>query len=424
MSIRLRTYKYRLYPDVAQQATLEQFFGAKRWIYNHFLTEQKSRFENKEKHLTAFDCNKIITDLKHQSDTAWLKDIDDWCLKHAAEDLSIAYKNFFDSITGKRKGQKLKSPTFKTKNKSQSYRTRRAIKVDFENNYVSIPKIKKIKCILHRSFVGTIKYATVSKNPDNWYYISILVEESIQLLPMTGREVGIDLGLKDIIITSTGVKFEHPEQMLAKAKRALKKEQRILARKKKGSKNREKQRIRVAKAYAKVTRIRNEYYHLISKYLVDNFDSIYLEDLNVSGMLKNRKLSRKIHESAWSTLKTMLKYKADYAGKTVHEISRWFPSSKTCSNCGHKLQTLSLSVREWTCPSCGIQHDRDLNAAINILNQGQIDIYDSKQPSRATMEVGAMLPMALQKHTSKIERSSSKRSSLNGEQASLTSFDS
>lgn len=423
MTQQFRSYKYRLYPTIQQELLLNQYVGAKRWMYNYLLSEQKRRHAANEKHLSAFDCNNLIPKLKKQEKTAWLKTVDSILLQNAAEDLATAYKNFFDSIKGKSKGLKSELPKYKSKGGRESYRTR-GVKVDFDNNRVMLPKIKNIKCVLHRSFTGTIKSATVSKNPDGKYYISILVEESIQLLPMTGREVGIDLGLKDIIITSTGVKFEHPQEMLAKAKRALKKEQRILARKKKGSKNREKQRIRVAKAFAKVTRIRNEYYHLISKYIVDNFDSIYLENLNVSGMLKNKRLARKIAESAWSTLKQMIEYKAGYSGKTVHEISRWYPSSKTCSNCDHKLQTLSLGTREWTCPVCNTEHDRDLNAAINILNQGQIDLYDSKQPSRATMEVGAMLPVALQKHSSKIERSSSKRSSLNGEQASLTSFDS
>lgn len=420
MSTQYRAYKYRLYPGAAQKAALAQFFGAKRWVYNHFLDEQQRRFENKEPHLSGFDCSKLITWLKKQEETSWLKSIDDWCLKTAAEDLATGFKNFFDSVKSKRKGPKVKSPKFKTRVGRQSYRTR-GIKVDFENALISVPKIKNIKCVLHRTFDGVIKSATISKNPDGKYYISVLVEESIQLKPMTGREVGIDLGLKDLAILSTSVKFIHPEQMLAKAKRALKREQKILSCKTKGSKNREKQRLKVARAYARVTRIRNEYYHILSKYLVDNFDAIYLEDLNVSGMLKNRRLSRKIHESAWSTLKSMISYKAGYAGKTVHEINRWFPSSKTCSNCDHKLQVLGLDVREWTCPSCGTNHDRDLNAAINILNRGQIDLYDSKQPSRATMEVELKIPMALMKHAVQIERSGL-MIGLHEDEASLTIF--
>jgi putative transposase len=409
-----------LYPTISQESLLNQFVGAKRWLYNYLLSEQKRRHLAGEKHLSEFDCHNLIPPLKKQSDTAWLKDIDSWALQNASSDLATAYKNFFDSVKGKRKGKKVSAPEYKRKGGRESYRTR-GIKVDFQNNKVFLPKIKFVKCILHREFVGVIKSATVSKNPTGEWYISILVEEPISLKPMSGQEVGIDLGLKDLAILSSGVKFEHPQQMLAKAKQALKKEQRTLARKTKGSKNREKQRIKVSKAYARVTRIRNEYYHILSKWLVETYDAIYLEDLNVSGMLKNRKLARKIAESAWSTLKSMIEYKAGYAGKTVHSISRWYPSSKTCSSCGHKMATMGLEVREWTCPSCGVDHDRDLNAALNILYQGQKDLYDAVQPSRATMEVG-VIPMALQKHSVKIERSGSRRSSWNGEQASLTIF--
>lgn len=420
MTQQFRSYKYRLYPTIQQESLLNQYVGAKRWMYNYLLSEQKRRHAANEKHLSAFDCNNLIPELKKQEETYWLKTVDSILLQNAAEDLATAYKNFFDSIKGKRKGPKADMPKYKRKGGRESYRTR-GVKVDFDNNIVTVPKIKNIKCVLHRTFDGTIKSATISKNQDGKYYISILVEESTSLKPMTGREVGIDLGLKDLAILSTGVKFNHPEQMLAKAKRALKREQKILSRKTKGSKNREKQRLKVARAYARVTRIRNEYYHILSKYLVDNFDAIYLEDLNVSGMLKNRRLSRKIHESAWSTLKSMIIYKAGYAGKTVHEINRWFPSSKTCSNCDHKLQVLGLDVREWTCSSCGTNHDRDINAAINILNQGQIDIYDSKQPSRATMEVDLMVPVALMKHAVQIERSGL-TTGLHGDEASLTIF--
>ncbi len=421
MTTQLRSYKYRLYPTIAQESLLTQFVGAKRWLYNYLLSEQKKRHLAGQPHLSAFDCNNLLPGLKQQSATSWLKTVDSILLQNASEDLATAYKNFFDSIKGKRKGKKVSAPEYKRKGGRESYRTR-GIKVDFQSNKVFLPKIKFVKCILHREFTGVIKSATVSKNPTGEWYISILVEEPISLKPSTGQEVGIDLGLKDLAILSSGVKFEHPQKMLARAKQALKKEQRILARKTKGSKNRERQRIKVAKAYARVTRIRNEYYHSLSKFLVETYDAIYLEDLNVSGMLKNKKLARKIAESAWSTLKGMIEYKAGYAGKTVHSISRWYPSSKTCSSCGHKMGSMGLEVREWDCPSCGEYHDRDLNAALNILYQGQKDLYDAAQPSRATMEVGA-IPMALQKHSSKIERSSSKRTSWNGEQASLTTKD-
>lgn len=230
MTTQFRSYKYRLYPTITQESLLNQFVGAKRWIYNYLLAEQKRRHLAGEKHLSEFDCHNLIPPLKKQSDTAWLKDIDSWALQNASSDLATAYKNFFDSVKGKRKGKKVSIPDYKRKGGRESYRTR-GIKVDFQNNRIKLPKIDAIKCIFHREFTGTIKSATVSKNPDGTWYVSILVEEPIQLRPMTGMEVGIDLGLKDLAILSSGVKFEHPQQMLAKAKQALKKEQKILARK-------------------------------------------------------------------------------------------------------------------------------------------------------------------------------------------------
>ena len=217
---------------------------------------------------------------------------------------------------------------------------------------------------------GTIKSATVSKTPSGKYFISVLCDTDIALMPMSGREVGVDLGLKDLAILSNGVKFDHPEQQLAKTKQLLKKQQQKLSRKTRGSNNYESTRTQVAKKYEKITNIRNNYYHNISKYLVSNYDAIYVEDLNVLGMLKNRKLSRKIAESAWSTVSSMIEYKCAWYGKTYYRINRWSPSSKTCSSCGYKLLKLDLGTREWSCPECGIIHDRDINAAMNIKNTG------------------------------------------------------
>ncbi len=218
---------------------------------NHFLFENRQRHDRQEKHLSNFDINKELTVLKRQSETAWLKTIDDWCLKHASEDLSEAYSNFFKSISGKRKGSKVGFPRFKSKSNHQSYRTRN-IKVDFENNVVVLPKIKSIKVVLDRQFNGKIKSATISKNPSGKYFISILVEQEQQLLDSTGKEVGIDLGLKDLIILSNGIKFAHPEQQLVKSKLALKRQQKKLSRMTKGSKSYEKQRVKVALCFEKI----------------------------------------------------------------------------------------------------------------------------------------------------------------------------
>ena len=226
-----------------------------------------------------------------------------------------------------------------------------------------------------------------------------------QLLDSIGKEVGIDMGLKDLIILSNGIKFAHPEAQLVKSKLALKRQQKKLARMTRGSKSFEKQRIKVARCFEKVTNIKNWYYHNISKFLVKNYDSIFIEDLHVSGMLKNRKLSRKIHETGWSILVNMIKYKSSMSGRLFHQINRFSPSSKTCSCCGHKLEYLSLGTRDWICPVCESHHDRDLNAAVNIKNFGQLDCYEKVLNSVETTEWESKIPTSLQKFTTKIERS-------------------
>jgi putative transposase len=399
------SYKYRIYPTEEQQILLSKTFGCKRVIFNHYLEIQETRFKNKEPRLSNFDINKDITKLKKEKE--WLREVDSIALQSSAEDLTKAYDNFFKSVTGKRKGPKIAVPKFKNKNSRQSYRTRN-VRVN-EDGTLRIPKLNIVKASIHREIPegSIIKSATISRNPDGRYYASILVETEVALQPMTYREVGCDLGLKDLLITSSGIKFKRPDELpnIARTKQLLKAKQKQFARTIKSSKNHESLRLQVARLYSKVTRQRNEYYHLVSRYLVDNYDSIYVEDLSSKNMLQNRKLSRAIHEVAWSTLSDMIQYKANWAGRTYHQISRWYPSSKTCSSCGHKLETLDLGTREWTCPSCGTDHDRDLNAALNILHVGQMDCYGEEMKSHAIGDLGLEIPMALQKMIVKIERS-------------------
>lgn len=400
----LKSFKVRIYPTALQETQLAQCFGAKRWIYNHFLSEQKRRVSTKEKHLSNFDINKLITQMKKDDDTKWLSSIDDWCLKHASEDLSIAYKNFFSSIKGIRKGKKLEQPTFKKRTNRQSYRTR-GVKVSPTG--IRLPKFKEeINVIWHQTIPSEaiIKSATISKTPSGKYFVSVLCSINIELKSMSAKEVGIDLGIKDLLITSDGIKFDNPLKHLTKTKQLLKRQQKKLSRKKHGSKKYDRVRIQVAKTFEYISNFKKNYYHLISDYLVSNYDAIYMEDININGMLKNRKLSRAIHEIGWSSLVSMIQYKCDWYGKTFHKINRWTPSSKTCSCCGYKLNSMDLSVRDWICPSCGIHHDRDLNAAINIKNTGQKDLYDTIISS-ATEELESKIPAALKKHVVKIERS-------------------
>jgi len=344
----LLAYKYRIYPTEDQQVLLSKTFGCKRVIFNHYLVEQQVRYKNKEKNLSNFDINKDITQLKDTK--VWLREVDSIALQMAAEDLSVAYDNFFKSITGKRKGPKISLPKFKNKNSRQSYRTR-GVRIN-EDGSLQIPKLKAVKAVVHREIPvdSVIKSTTISKNPDGRYYASILVETEVSLQPISLKEIGCDLGLKDLLITSDGVKFKRPNDLpnIVKTKQLLKVNQKQFARTDKSSKNHELLRLQVARLYSKLTRQRNEYYHLVSRYLVDNYDSIYVENLSSKNMLQNRKLSRAIHEVAWATLTNMISYKSNSAGRTYHRIDRWYPSSKTCSSCDHKLEKLDLGTREWT----------------------------------------------------------------------------
>jgi putative transposase len=278
-----------------------------------------------------------------------------------------------------------------------------------KDGFIKLPKMNvPIQIVVHQEFTGRPVSFTVSRTPSMEYYVSILVEEEVVLKPATHREVGIDLGLTDLIITSDGIKFQRVSRQLEKTNQLLKKAQKKLAKKEKGSKSYERARIRVARLYARITRIRNDYYHNISAWLVLNYDAIYVENLNVNGMLKNHRMARAIQEAAWSTLVSMISYKSIWYGKTFHQIDRWYPSSKTCSCCGHKVDKLPLDIREWTCPNCGSYHDRDINAAINIKNQGQLDCYEQLLDqfwSDGIADRGSWIPVRLGKYASKTERS-------------------
>lgn len=396
----LKAYKYRIYPNKEQQQFLEKNFGAVRFIWNK-LTHAFNSYSKEGPNL-------VITEktLKDSTDYSWLNECLSVALQQKRMDFDEAKKQYF-SKTRKTKTGRMK---FKKKGSSRdSFRIpgSTATKVntfaDIRDGSIKLPKMEPMKIIQHKAFNGEVKNITVSKT-SNQYFVSILVEEDIDLKPMAGKEIGIDLGLTDLIITSAGHKFQRVSTQLEKTNQLLKKAQRKLSRKTNGSNSYSRQRLMVQKLYARITRIRNDYYHNIQSWLVENYDSIYLEDLNVNGMLKNRKMSRAIQEAAWSTLVGMIKYKANWYGKTVHQINRFFPSSKTCSSCGHKVEKMPLDIREWTCPSCGEDHDRDINAAINIRNQGQVDCYEEILPDGISGLVE--IPARLVKYIAKIERSS------------------
>ena len=366
----LRAYKYRAYPTEEQEVFLSQNFGCVRFVWNQLVANFNSwSFSGPNRPMSE----KI---LKDNPEFGFLNDIISYALQQKRMDFEETKKQYFNK---KRKVQ-LGRMKFKSKhaNKDSFRIPGQALGysscVNFENGSIKIPKMSPMKLVIDRKFTGNLRSVTISRNPSNQYFVSVLVEEEVELKQNTGRSIGIDLGLTHLTILSNGMKIENPRwfrENQAKLKRA----QQHLSRKKKGSKRREKQRRKVAKIHQKISNQRNWFHHNLSSWLTDNFDVICIEDLSVKNMVKNQKLSKSISDVAWSSLISMISYKSDWYGKTFHKIDRWTPTSKTCSCCGAKAEDMDLSVREWTCSSCGTHHDRDVNASINILSTGLQDLY-------------------------------------------------
>ena len=357
----LKAYKYRIYPTSEQKLYLAKTFGCTRFIYNQMLADRiKSYEENKDLDIKAI---KYPTPAQYKKEYEWLKEVDSLALANAQMNLDKAYKNFFrDKSVG--------FPKFKSKKTNRfSYTTNNqngTISVD--GNFVKIPKLKsKIKIVLHRQFKGLIKSATISKTPSNQYYISILVDtENIQL-PKNDNKIGIDLGLKEFAICSNGDRFGNPKN-LRKSEKKLAKLQKDLSRKTKGSNNRYKARLKVAKLHQKIANQRKDFLQKLSTKIINENQVIVLEDLKVKNMLQNHKLAKAISEVSWAKFRTMLEYKASWYGRKVIIAPSNYASSQLCSKCGYKNSDVkNLEFRKWTCPQCGKKHDRDINASINLL---------------------------------------------------------
>ena len=352
-----KAYKYRIYPNSMQKEYFARVFGCVRFFYNKSLSDMCELYKTTGK-------SKNITPASYKSDYPFLKEVDSLALCNAQLARNAAFNAFFRKQNA--------FPKYKSKRNDQSYTTNNQGSVKFSNNdrYISIPKCSRIRIKKHRDFKGDIKSITVSKTTDEKYYISLLVEENTECINISDNAIGLDLGLKDLIIDSNGHKYKN-HKYLSKSANKLAREQRKLSLMEKGSNNRNKQRIKVARLHQKIKNQRNDYLHKLSRHIIDENQVICIEDLKVKNMTKNDKLARSINDASWAKFVSMLTYKANWYGNTVIKVPSNYPSSQLCSICGYKNSiTRNLGIRKWTCPQCGTIHDRDINAAKNILCKG------------------------------------------------------
>lgn len=352
-----KAFKFRIYPDREQQDKLAVQFGCSRFVYNHYRHVREGYYQDTGTGLTYNDCAVDLTE-RLKVDHPWLKDADSQVIQQTLMDLDKAYKNFFEG--------RADYPRFKRKHGKQSVRYPQRFKVEGEQVY--LPKVGWIKAVFHRKIEGLMKNATVSKTKTGKFFVAIQCEVEHIEPEQKSAKVGIDLGLTTFATFSTSEKIDNPRNLKV-SERRLKIRQRRLSRKVQGSNSRGKVRFAVAAIHEKIANQRKDFHHKLSRTIVNNFGVIAFESLHVSGMMKNHNLATAIADAGWNQFVNFVEYKAGWDGREVLRVDRFFPSSKLCSDCGAKHKSLTLNIRQWVCTECGVIHDRDENAAVNILKE-------------------------------------------------------
>ena len=385
-----RSYNFRIYPNATQQELLGRHFGHNRFVWNYFLNARSEFYKlNKDsdkKGLNYNDTAKLLTELKSKDEFTWLNEVNSQSMQETLRQLDMAYGNFFKKLT--------KFPRFKKKGLKNSFTIPQHIAV--RDGKLYIPKFKTgIEINVHREIEGDICFATINRTACGNYYCALTVEFTPTELPKTGSTIGIDLGIKDFAILSDGNKIDNPRHFVSSQSKLAFQQKQLAKIKNKKSSTYKFRKLRVAQLHSNISNQRKDFLHKNSYEIIKNHDIICIESLNVKGMIRNHKLAKHIADVGWGMFASYLRYKAGWYGKTLVEIDRFFPSSQLCSECGYQNRELKLSDREWVCIECGCVHDRDVNAATNIKQQGIKILSGSWADSDIKQKRSEPLPNAL-----------------------------